>query len=539
MRLYKVAGFVFLFTILVFSGCKFYKAREKPPKYPVVANIDRYTPTRYTFIVHFGAELWQLSSVQLYTTADYISGKMNRSDPDILKVSSGIEPGRTKRYKGENAYARQVHLFIREYKDLENGLISIYGKDIEKVIVYNIDGVATVLSYMVGSGLTFIGAVAVFVAIACNCPHVYTYDGDSYQFEATLFTGAVAPGLERNDYKILPDYQTNSDEYKLRIVNEELEDQYTNLLELIVVAHPKGVMAVPDQVGGIHLFDQPVTVTSAVAGNRDVLEEVKLRDDLPFGFDTDGEEDLADIELTFSVPGDAPNANLVLRLKNTAWGGYVYKDFISNFGHTYGRWVDKNVKQVDNFKQDWSRAQGIPLNVEILEESGWTNAGYVDLVGEVDYTTLVVPLTLRSNLKEEIRIRLTAGFKFWELDYAALDYKNLIDPEVRILKPTSAVGNTGKDFSRELDGDDDTFMNHLETGDFTEVSFGPIESTNEARTLILRSKGYYVSDYTFPGQRRLGKLVRYRKPGELSRRSRELFEEFGNSVTVTQNDPDR
>ncbi len=533
----RVLSFLLVISFCSYTtGCVFYKARQKPVSEKPIADFSKFKPEAYTFLVHFGDETWQLSSVELNLEEDKVYGYVAPVNPTIQAVYSNIDIGDTKVLREKARYSRQVHFYINEFNDLQNGKVSIHGSAIEKAVVYNVDGTITTLANGGIAALTYLVILVVYILIICNCPHVYAFDGEEYNLETSLFTGAVTKGLERHDYKILPDYLT--DQVQIKIVNEELELQHTDLLELLVVQHAPGTIIAPDANGSIYSINNPIAPSRTLtAEGKDYSFEINEQDDLPFAFDAHGENDFSDLYLTFdSIPEEKVNGNLVLRLRNTTWGGLVYKQFISKFGSYYEKWSEKNQDKPGDKTMEWARSQGIPLAVEIKENGNWKSAGYIDLIGEINYSTIALPVEFSGD-GNPVEIRLRSGFMFWELDYVALDLENKLVVDYEILKPNQARGQEGVDFTESLSYADENYMHHLNSGDYTEVVYEPITSASGMdRTLILHSKGYYQSNFNLSGKPQFGKLLRYRKDGELSRQSMHLYDDYLKSVIISSNE---
>lgn len=533
----RVISTLLLISICTYTtGCVFYKARQKPVSDKPIADFNRYKPDAYTFLIHFGDETWQLSSVELNLDEDMVYGSVVSVNSNIHALYSNIDIGQTKVLRGKVRYSRQVHFYINEYNDLQNGKISIQGSAIEKAVVYNVDGTITTLTNTGIVVFAYLIALVIYILIICNCPHVYAFDGEEYQLETSLFTGAVTKGLERHDYKILQDYL--ADQVQIKIVNEELELQHTDLLELLVVQHSPGTMVAPDANGYIYSIDNPIAASRILtADGKDYAFEVNEQDDLSFAFDVEGENDFSDLYLTFdSIPKEQEKGNLVLRLKNTTWGGLVYKQFISKFGSYYEKWSEKNQHKPGDKTMEWARSQGIPLAVEIKESGKWKNVGFIDLIGEINYTTIVLPVDFSAD-RNPVEFRLRSGFMFWELDYVALDLENKIVSDYETLKPAKAMGHDGTDFIESLSYTDGVYMDHLNPGNYTEVVYEPIASKPGLnRTLILHSKGYYQSNFNLTGSLQVGKLLKYRKQGEMSRQSKQLYDDYLKSVIISSNE---
>jgi hypothetical protein len=99
---------------------------------------------------------------------------------------------------------------------------------------------------------TIVVIAAVVAATKQSCPFVYSWDGTRYVFDAEPYGGAIARGLEKDDYSELGQLREADGRYKLRMTNEVDETQMTNLTELWVVDHPAGTRVVPDIQGKLH-----------------------------------------------------------------------------------------------------------------------------------------------------------------------------------------------------------------------------------------------------------------------------------------------
>ena len=100
------------------------------------------------------------------------------------------------------------------------------------------------------------GTVALIAGIVAatkqSCPFVYSWNGTEYLFDAEPYGGAIARGLEKDDYSELEHVREQGGRYRLRITNEVDEKQFTNLMELWVIDHAPGTRVLADQDGHVH-----------------------------------------------------------------------------------------------------------------------------------------------------------------------------------------------------------------------------------------------------------------------------------------------
>ena len=480
------------------------------------------------FIVHFGNESWQMNDIIINGSEGYMTAKLSEVHPTIEEYYQLIENKSYKRYYSRDCeYIRQIHLYITEYS-MEGDEIKFTENSLEQVEVLDPSFGLTTLSYVaVGGGTLFI-AFLIFLYIVCNCPHVYTYDGETYQFNYTLFTGAVSQKLERSDYQVMPDLYPEVSDYQLLIKNDEDERQFTDQLQLRVAHHARDIQVFPDQYGELHAISSPLSPSVATSAcSKSELEKLKLRDDLPFKFDRVTDK-LSHLDLTF--PGGGDKAALIVRVKNSLWGGLVYHEFQGLFGHRYQSWVENNQDKSADELLDWQKKQGILMKVEVKRDQKWEVIEYISLVGEAGYNSLAVSLE-GLEIGKETQIRLSSGFKFWEIDYAALAYSEESIVDLQELSPVLAFDQDGSDQSLTLARDDGVYMEHLKKGDSALIRFEGLKNIpGMARTIILKSDGYYKTNKNVSGKTKYLQLVKLRKGGEFSVFSKELYDELSSST---------
>lgn len=534
----------FILIIGILSSCKYYRAYS----YNDLTDNRLKKTVRYMnnipyehFFLHSENEVWEINSYDysgklLYGTLVPVNDVHKSIYDDVpweeMVKTNDFRKGRVHNYKGLTDWA-QTHLYVDQIHRTDSNNFNFELADIKKIETLKYDRGRNSGPIIGATAGGLVGGLGTLLLIACNCPHAYTHDGESYHFTNTLYTGATAKNLERNDYKILPDYRPESDSYELIIKNEENESHFTNLLELIVVDHNVDVEVISDKNGIIHSISQLERAKSIVdeIGN-DLTNKLSYRDDVAYSFDNPYDDNMVNAFAVFAKPQDVSNAKLVLKLKNSEWGGFVYKTFASMLGDKYDNWVEKNQTRTPEDAEKGMVEAGIPMLVSIKKGDEWVEVGSIDLVGEVSYNTLALPIDESLITGENIEIRLQAGFKFWELDYVGIDFSQDADIDVDKIKPTLAEGKSN--YLAVLEQDDDLYMEHLFTGDSTRIKFEGLKTTGKKRTIILRSKGYYISNDEYTGTPYWKGLIKLRTQGGLSRLSKELYLEYSKYATLEE-----
>jgi hypothetical protein len=540
MKIKQVTATIGLLLILsaLQLGCvtRIYKHTAKDGKTEAKMKNSLYAQWRMMesnnhIVIHVGQEMQEIYAIRYDEATDSIRANFRPFEgAPMASYYKVLEKRSRTALRSSGTYGndiRQVHLFINEYEKLNVAELSFAAKDIFQV---DVSENAVFLNALATTGVV-VGSAALgltaFILIVCNCPHVYIDNGDGLEYNNTLFTGAKASQLERFDYKELPDYFPTSSGFTIQIKNEDKEDQFTNLVEVISVMHPKGIEVVADKNGEIHTLQKlegPISATDNT--NTSVLPYLEARDDYAYRFNPLTFDDLAEVALTFDAKRQSTDAKLVIRARNTMWSGYVYDEFNKLFGKNHGKWVEMNKDKSKEEREKWMREQGIKLLVDIKQNGEWVTIDEVEVVGDPSHNQVVIPIQ-RSLFGEELEVRLRSGFMFWELDCVGVDFSENKAVEVQVHKPAKATGNNGADFTQQLSFDDNDYMQHALHEDLnsTEVNYEnlPVDS-NLQRTLILKSKGYYVPKSEYTGKTDRKRLQSFVNPGELSRFSRDLYD---------------
>jgi hypothetical protein len=493
-------------------------------------NAEKIIKKSYPYIlIHSGDSYWELKKSKI--SGNTLLGELSNVNERVdYYYNRALTSNNFQVKSGESYYLNQLHLYVDEF-DFENNIASIDLDQINNLKVLDKNRGLSIIANLGIASTAAVGGMATFLAIACNCPHNYTFDGEKYHFNNTLFTGATAANLERNDYKYLPDYHPDHSTYKMIIKNEENEIQYTNLLELIAVSHSKNTEILSDQKGNIYsLSNRFEAIDIKNDADESIKNEVNFEDDLPFQFDKTGADDFSHIYAKFEVPQSTENAKIVIRAKNSEWAGLLYKSFSSLLGNKYSKWTKNNHKRSAEKANKAIQEAGIPLIVSAKIKGEWVTLESIDLVGEINYNSLVIPVPKEYFNSTTFEIRVSTGYKFWDLDALQMDFSSPESISIQRLNPSSAIGTA--DYKEVLALDDENYMVHSETGDSTIIEFKGIPNTSEKRTLILRSKGYYFSKTAYEGKTNWPAILAIKQSGGLSLFSKALYEAYSNQAII-------
>jgi hypothetical protein len=412
----------------------------------------------------------------------------------------------------------QVHIYTNDLSKIEN-TISIDLDEISQLSIFKKTtnpGVVIIIALLSSLLLLFI-----LLVIACNCPHVYLQNGETFEYTNTLFTGAVSEKLERFDYKALQDMNPDKSSLFMQIKNEDNEKQYTNLLGLKVAYHDPSFQVMTDKYGKLYSISSLTKPIHTVdQENMDQSNSIASDDESYFNFDARTKNGLVSTHLTFTKPTDPSNAKLILNLKNSEWAGYIHQKFLENLGTYQKEWLQSNSSKTSDQLQQALKNGGVPLVIYLKKKNKWIEIETIQPIGNAGDQSIVIPIDEKLLTDSSIELRLQSGFKFWDLDYAAMDFSKQKEFEVQTISPSSVSG-------------DETNINALRTNDksylITESGSEPISvrfdglNTNKNRTLFLESKGYYIRNKMETNKPNWMELAKISRKNGLGRFSQETF----------------
>ncbi|MEP6673862.1 MAG: hypothetical protein ABJA78_01860 [Ferruginibacter sp.] len=485
------------------------------------------------FIVHFKTGVAGLTNLSI---------KNNTIEADIVTLGEdhlkylNPETSRTNRVKknDKNAALMEVHLYTNEEKK-DNGRLSLPLSSVNRVDVYEFDKSATNANHIISTVGVVIASVAVVtliaVAIACNCPQIYVNNNGQYQFNGGMYSGAVYSSLERTDYMPLGSLQPTDNMLNLKIGNAPNEEQFINSVQLLKVDHPVGSKVMVDRHGNIFSYKDPQLPISVLAGTDDVKEILRQTDQNYYSFNNNqGKKDFSNVILSFKKPANAAKAKLLIHGKNSDWSGYIYKEFNSLFGEGMSQWKKQEDKADPKVMEQWQKDQAMPVMVYVQNGNNWNYADYFAMTGNTASRDLVMELDL-SNIKEEtINIKLETVYRFWDLDYAAIDFSDNEIQSSSYMDPVKASLADATDEKNNLLLKDRQYC-HLTGADAINLQFGPaVVHDKISSTWFLVSSGYYHSLEEYEGKPKLMELMKFKNKGTFNAFSKSKYQHVNDEL---------
>lgn len=530
----EISLFVLFAFLNMLTGCHYYMVNSVHPTTGDNSVVNDALSKQKYFILHQGNKAWQMSNIEVNEDKQELTCNTSQLPGDHLYYMSTKAQGVT-RYKpsrGNPTY--EVHIYVSEYAKANDSLTKVPISAIQKIDVYDKAVGATTASYVFSILGAIVGAFVILIVIILltksSCPFVYTSEGIAYHFTGEMFGGAIYSPLERDDYMPLPGFEPANNEYKLKISNELLERQYTDLAELMVVQHPVNSKVIIDKNGNLQTILSPVSPITAYTDNQaDYAKSLASVDSSSYLFNEDGlkQDAISSMTMSFNKPANCKKAKLVLNAKNSLWLDYTYGKFNELFGTSFDKFSKKKKKTPAEQMNAWQMSQGIPLSVYVETEKGWQFVDCFNSVGPLASRDLVMPIDLSAIKGDKVQIRLQCGFMFWEVDYAALDFSENLPVQLTRLNPASAIDEKGHDVAQLLNKTDKKYLIQPEVGNEVVIKYtAPVSQAGMKQTAFLHSRGYYEYIREYKNKPDIAYLKSFRQEGAFTRFSKDNYMKF-------------
>jgi len=546
----KIAAFFLLvLSVNYFIGCKYYK--------PVMAeayndaskdsSLKQLNAQGRYFILRKGTHSYALSNVVLDDTKMSLSAKPDSIPPvhQVYLLNTNKKKYIYSKSKGERAVLQEVHIYTADTSQVNMDSVYTFPlSDVKKIEVIEFDQKKTNASVTKTVVFTALGAALAAVLIAAaatpppqpapdtisSCPYVSSFDGKSYNLQGEIYSGSIYQSLQRDDYLPLELFSTNGN-YNIKISNELREIQHTDFADILVVGHDKNVKILVSPDGRLFSISAPQAPDIAILNNHiDVRNELIDKDNDNCVFkDDNGARAAEDLFITFKNESKSKRGKLILSGKTSSWVNHLFGEFTKGFGNRYEKWARQQEKKPAAELEKWSNEQNIPLTVSVKTPEGWKEIQKIKAIGPLLNRDVVIPVELPSDGPAEFKI--SAGYLFWELDYAAIDYSPDTDYTIKTIKPYEAVDEQGVDVLSTIASPDKQYLVQPDIWNVTTVKYKAITpAEGKQQTFFLHSSGYYTHIRHYKGSPKVAFLKSFEKPGALAAFSRQKFAEAMKSL---------
>lgn len=309
-----------------------------------------------------------------------------------------------------------------------------------------------------------------------SCPHVYAWNGERYELDADLASGALYKGAERDDMdrleSLVPSRDAAGDRYRVRIQNDLEEVDNVDRLALLVVDAPPDLEILPTQDGqlvGVRDARAPLGTSKASTATKGDPREVTT--------------------FTFArPPGATREAMLILRGRSTPFAERAFVAYMAKMGSGVRPLMEMRADSAEGcacyqkYLAEEVERMGLPIWVS-------TDAGrtVVQPIGPAIQRTQAVRIAIPE--AGEVRVRLETTPRFWEIDAVTLAP---IATDALTVQELSPVGDD--DVAQRLTHTDERRV-VLSQGESVDVAFVvPPDAPGRKRTVVAKLRGYYDLD---------------------------------------------
>ncbi|WP_421798942.1 hypothetical protein [Haliscomenobacter sp.] len=349
-------------------------------------------------------------------------------------------------------------------------------------------------------------------------PSVYVFNGEKYVVQGELYSGMIGENLANYEYFPLPALQAQAGNFQLRISNESNGQQFTDMAQLLVVQHPQNKEVIMDQRGKAHLIGKAQKPNSVTSSNgSDLSLATGAKDDQVFAFDNE-EFSRNAVILKFKKPERTERGKLILRAQSSEWMAQVLDSYYRKFGKDFPNWLQEQNALSSPERLQGMRDNDLPLSVYLKRDGEWELLEYFVATTPLQARDLVIPLNLMTIKDTELEMKVETGFKFWELDYAAMDFTPNGQVTTTFIPATSALNQDKTNALALLADADLKYVVLKKTGDYLELLYPESAVTNGggANTFFLYTKGYSEMNARFEGAPAVNDLKTLKEPGALA-----------------------
>jgi len=497
----KITSNLSILLIIAFLNltvsCSYYKTKNVQTSPATVAEqIRSFNEQQKYVVIHANNLSWHMEKLIINEDEKYILGTIQNLSQSHQYSKPRIENKSYKYDSAKNQPLNEVHFYLTNtILPVAGEQITISFSEIQSISVNDKNTGKSILNVFATTVGVFALLLIIVAATKSSCPFVYVKNGEEFVFIGELYPGVLTANLERDDYIPLPNFSATDNEYILKITNELLEIQYTDLAELILINHPKNIEVLLDKNGTPHTFSSLVSPKYVEVDNMKNNVKPALKKDSNsylFNSNIESSSNTRNILLEFDNPTKNDNAKLLISAKNSMWLDYVYGKFNEQYG-TYYRTFQRDQQKVSLQKcEQWIIDQNIPLSIYLKTTNGWELVDRINTIGPMATRDIVVPINTQNVTDKTLLVKFETGFMFWEVDYVGIDFSENIPLSITHIKPATAFDENNKNVTSLIDKTDKKYLVQPSIGNEVVVTFRTDAiNKNLHQSIFLKNRGFY------------------------------------------------
>lgn len=503
--------------------------------------VEKYRNLNKYFILHTGNEMWHVSIQNINAENKTMEVKLESvSAKHKLYLPNATNSTRIHEGRGGRAVLNEVHILTSQYVDTHDSIATINFSSITRIDIIEMDTWKNIGTFVFTATTVAVAAYVISLIIIIltksSCPFVYAHDGTGYNFKGEIYGGAIFKPLERDDYMHLQNLSTDATNFKMKITNELLEVQYTNLVKAMLVEHNKNENILIDSKGEIHSIKSTESPLSAVMNDTEnMMTQLAAIDSNLCMFDGENNNhNVNDLVLKFAKPAKAQETKLVVRAKNSLWLDYAFGEFTKLFGSYYNKFVEKQRTANHDSLLNWTVKQGLPLSVYLKQNGQWKLIEHIPTVGPLASRDFCIPIDVSQINTPDMEIKISCGFMFWEVDYAGIDFSEDENIKTTEMELQSAIDENNIDVKSLITENDKNYLIQPKPGNTVEFIYKlPAMKNEKAYDVFLQTKGYYEHVRNYKGLPNKKYLTSMKEEGAFIDFTKSLFDKIKNDAGLT------
>ena len=163
--------------------------------------------------------------------------------------------------------------------------------------------------------------------------------------------------------------------------------------------------------------------------------------------------------------------------------------------------------------------------VYIKTHEGWKFVDYYQLIGNTASRDMIMQIDTKEIPGNTIELKLETAYRFWDLDFAGIDYSNDPNFTTAIIEPAEAIKSDSTNEKQTLLNSDKAYV-HLVNDEYISFKYDiPQTISNTGTSYFLVSGGYYHNLEHVTGKANYNELIQFKKQGAFDKFSREKYKQ--------------
>jgi hypothetical protein len=145
---------------------------------------------------------------------------------------------------------------------------------------------------------------------------------------------------------------------------------------------------------------------------------------------------------------------------------------------------------------------------------------------------MIMQIDTKNISGKTIEIKLETAYRFWDLDFAGMDYSNNENIITTVIEPEQVIKSDSTDQKQSLLNGDAQYV-HLVNNEYVSFKYAVSQPSGDSEaSWFLVSGGYYHSLDHITGKPNYNELYKFKKPGYFDEFSRAKYKEVEDIAAI-------